>query len=614
MGAGRAVDNDDTQVDEKLGDLSAEPTTTRAYNLVITDDEQQSTVLPVLQDELTIGRKEGNTVQLTERNVSRRHARLQPHAQGFVVEDLGSYNGVLVNGERIQGRAAVQAGDILRIGDYTLKLQERRSQSAEHTAPTTTSPEAESRGVAPPPSNPSTWVSTPARLVMLSSPTPGAEFALTERRMTVGRTDALELWVNHRSISREHAQIVRDGDRFRIIDLDSANGTRVNGKEQSSALLHPGDVVELGQVTFRYVEADQVYDFASDKVARSLARGGRPQRSRLTTWLVVLALLFAIGVPTLVALSTRLDSLAWVQSSWAQVRSWLGQRRRRSSPKPRSAPPGAGAAVQEEDEVLQRERLEAHVRRCQQALATGKLALATEEGSRALHLDPEHDAALTCTRAAERAHTEQQSYERGRAAAAAGDIDAAYLAFEELPSDSARRQDPVVVEAMLRYAKTHVASARQLLRTHPDDAARHASMVLAMLHPPPAQGQEAKRIQRRVLRRTGRHTRARDPRGNKPAGATSKPATATAPATGGGSPSPSGTCTPGSADYHECIIRTLEGSAASANQLALLIDSYRQTGQRAKAERHMRDFIGRFPGHRLSAIYEQALTDSNPSP
>ena len=60
------------------------------YKLVISDDEGKNTVVPLVRDEITIGRKEGNTIRLTERNVARRHARLLKSNGRFVSEDLHS--------------------------------------------------------------------------------------------------------------------------------------------------------------------------------------------------------------------------------------------------------------------------------------------------------------------------------------------------------------------------------------------------------------------------------------------------------------------------------------------------------------------------------------------
>ena len=46
------------------------------FKLVICDDEGKTTIVPLIRDEVTIGRREGNTIRLTDRNVSRNHALL----------------------------------------------------------------------------------------------------------------------------------------------------------------------------------------------------------------------------------------------------------------------------------------------------------------------------------------------------------------------------------------------------------------------------------------------------------------------------------------------------------------------------------------------------------
>ncbi len=92
--------------------------------LVIEDDAGRKTVVPFAQDEISIGRDSGNTVRLTERNVSRRHAVLVREDDSVLVEDLDSSNGVRVNGERIHGRLKVKRGDLIQIGDYDLALED----------------------------------------------------------------------------------------------------------------------------------------------------------------------------------------------------------------------------------------------------------------------------------------------------------------------------------------------------------------------------------------------------------------------------------------------------------------------------------------------------------
>src|SRR5687768_9537268 len=93
------------------------------YKLVIQDDEGKTTVVPLIRDEITIGRKEGNTIRLTERNVSRRHARIVRSNGAVAIEDLGSYNGVRVNGTRIAQRTSLSVSDRVQIGDYLIELK-----------------------------------------------------------------------------------------------------------------------------------------------------------------------------------------------------------------------------------------------------------------------------------------------------------------------------------------------------------------------------------------------------------------------------------------------------------------------------------------------------------
>lgn len=98
--------------------------------LIIEDDEGRKTVVPFVRDEITIGRQEGNTIRLTERNVSRRHARLLRQNGHVLVEDLGSYNGIRINGDRIQGQVQVNEGDLIQIGDYDLAVQREGQEAA----------------------------------------------------------------------------------------------------------------------------------------------------------------------------------------------------------------------------------------------------------------------------------------------------------------------------------------------------------------------------------------------------------------------------------------------------------------------------------------------------
>jgi pSer/pThr/pTyr-binding forkhead associated (FHA) protein len=67
------------------------------------------------QEDLLIGRGPGCDVALPDETVSRRHARLVFRDGGWIVQDLGSCNGVTVNGVRV-GRCQLRPGDRVGLG------------------------------------------------------------------------------------------------------------------------------------------------------------------------------------------------------------------------------------------------------------------------------------------------------------------------------------------------------------------------------------------------------------------------------------------------------------------------------------------------------------------
>ncbi len=83
--------------------------------------------------DVRVGRDGDNDIVLAENMVSRRHARLRRDAQGrFVLTDLGSANGVHVNGMRV-ARAYLAAGDEIKIGDNFFRFHLAERTLAEHT-------------------------------------------------------------------------------------------------------------------------------------------------------------------------------------------------------------------------------------------------------------------------------------------------------------------------------------------------------------------------------------------------------------------------------------------------------------------------------------------------
>src|SRR6185503_11473427 len=67
--------------------------------------------------------------------------------------------------------------------------------------------------------------------------------------LTIGRSSRNAIQITDGTVSKEHAEIARDGERWTIRDLGSRNGTRVNGVEARGPVpLSAGDRVEIGHV------------------------------------------------------------------------------------------------------------------------------------------------------------------------------------------------------------------------------------------------------------------------------------------------------------------------------------------------------------------------------
>ncbi|HEY4221858.1 MAG TPA: FHA domain-containing protein, partial [Myxococcota bacterium] len=477
------------------------------WKLIIEDDAGKQIIVPFTRDMITIGRKEGNTIRLTERNVSRNHAKLSRENGHVLLEDMKSFNGIKLNGDRIDGRVQVHEGDTIQIGDYHLALHaqdgagqgahngagqeptvdahrhrtdalppqpdddefagdtqrwepppgqpalqvggmpsafatvEDRAISDEHTAPAPIVTARTVEGVPPPPlsitslasplsqggfgadsgdtervtmdmlaplqgksqppfdrdpsrdprqlppdvrppppslptrkldvdleptvrqpsspppvsmppSSPSQLTvgqeffgetkpearadrtgqpavmpsphatsslapaksephpraeqkldpgpqappRTPAfearalleeqteamraapsgpdelaipRLVVLNTIFSGSTFSLRAAEAVIGRTEDNDITIEHKSVSRNHAKVVREGDRVRILDLKSANGVLVNNEEVEAAVLRSGDVVELGRVKLRFVPIGERFSVAPDEIERA---------------------------------------------------------------------------------------------------------------------------------------------------------------------------------------------------------------------------------------------------------------------------------------------------------------------------------------------------------
>lgn len=84
-------------------------------------------------------------------------------------------------------------------------------------------------------------------LVVLRGPKAGSRFLLDAPVTTAGRHPDSDIFLDDITVSRRHAEIVRDGDRYVVRDVGSLNGTYVNRERIDEAPLTNGDEVQVGK-------------------------------------------------------------------------------------------------------------------------------------------------------------------------------------------------------------------------------------------------------------------------------------------------------------------------------------------------------------------------------
>jgi pSer/pThr/pTyr-binding forkhead associated (FHA) protein len=583
------------------------------FKLVISDDEGKTTVVPLVRDEITIGRKEGNTIRLTERNVSRKHARLFKANGAFTIEDLSSYNGIKVNGRKIGEPASLKAGDQVTIGDYLLALQVDAAENM--TEPTTpiAAPDADAETAMIEAPGAGVEALPPARLVMLSPPAPGAEFALARPRVRFGRAEDLDAWVNHRSISREHAEVVQDDTgAYRIVDLGSANGLRVNGQDVRDAALQPGDVIEMGQVRFRFVGRGEVYTFDADRTIQMEAVPSGAGRAPMIAAAGILVVAVAIG--GVIAMGGgNADDQEPIATPIEEFEPAS------SSPTAEAAMPSpAAAAATAEDE----ERYRDEVSRCRSAFENARYDEAILAAQRALAVMAGGEDAERCKVEADNAVAERQRFEEAERAYRRREYQQAWSSLADIASDSpflvGRAADRLlsglasasVNEAgnlvnRRRYddartlAQAVVDMDRRLPDRIPDQVATDAGGTLRLIQSQTRVAAAAPRERERS--RTPRTTRPSRP---EPAVQQPEPREPTQERATGGDPLRTCFSAP---NYSRCIVDALEGRARSCRQMEALIEAYRVLGNTAARQRVIGTFVERCPNDPRARQYRQML-------
>jgi len=101
------------------------------------------------------------------------------------------------------------------------------------------------------------WTAS-AVLVVKRGPNAGSRFRLHQAVTSAGRDPRSDIFLDEVTVSRRHAEFRSERGELQVVDIDSLNGTYVNGQPIDSAVLTNGDEIQMGK--FRLVFVDPARD------------------------------------------------------------------------------------------------------------------------------------------------------------------------------------------------------------------------------------------------------------------------------------------------------------------------------------------------------------------
>ncbi|MBN2029955.1 FHA domain-containing protein [bacterium] len=231
-----------------------------------------------------IGRKSDNDIVLEEKNVSRKHAEIIMKDNQYVISDLQSTGGLKVNGERVTEKD-IHTGDVIGIGNYSLHFDSGIPED-ERTVFETDEQTILEEGTVIDEDRTRFYEEPEAKLVVIKSEACEEDIVLKEEEVVIGRDEDADVTIEDDRLSRKHCKIAQVGGQFVISDLNSSNGTFVNGVKVTEKTLENNDKIQIGS---------NVLQFKVEKAIVPQKKGGIKVFAKIAVAILVLAaVVFAI--------------------------------------------------------------------------------------------------------------------------------------------------------------------------------------------------------------------------------------------------------------------------------------------------------------------------------
>ena len=247
---------------------------------------------------LVFGRDASCDVVVPGKDVSRRHAEIVQTPKGYLLVD-SSTNGTSVNDVRLEGQRLLARADVITIGEEKFRFyadtlvvaeaappvgQTSNPVPAAPAPPVVPPPPGDARlretvhgipSAAAPPGAPRPASGPLASFIVKSGALKGQRLAVKTPVVNIGRADYNDVVLPDESVSTTHAKLQRREGVWVLVDLESTNGTFVDGDQVKGEMpLAPGASVRFGEIGLVFEPTDD---------AAAVAKGGSTRMMEVMT-------------------------------------------------------------------------------------------------------------------------------------------------------------------------------------------------------------------------------------------------------------------------------------------------------------------------------------------
>ncbi len=210
----------------------------RIHKMAQLVNQEDGTIIDIDHWETSIGRSKSNDIVLEQPTVSRFHAVVAKKKSDWVVTDTFSKSGVKINGDKVDKKGELEDGDVISIGGVSLIFQCAEAISQQKRDQMRSS--AKNQNV--------------AFAVLVDTATKRPVY-IKKHDVLIGRGEECDLRIPSEMVSGEHARIHETSRGWALSDLDSHNGTKLNGRYITEPLLiFDGDMITFGDRVFMFYD------------------------------------------------------------------------------------------------------------------------------------------------------------------------------------------------------------------------------------------------------------------------------------------------------------------------------------------------------------------------